>query len=662
MLLLPAAAVRRLRAHTSGNPLHARALLEQVSAEALADLDAPLPAPRSFALLVLGQVASCDDHTRRLVEAASVLGVSCALHEAAEMAELAESLLPLERAVQAGLLGEQRCAVGLVIRFPHPLIQAAVYDNLGPATRARLHLRAAELFDDDYRRLHHRFRAADRPDPQLAAELAAYGRDQAAAGYWAGAAIHLNRGARLTTVEEERARWTGEAVLAALYAGQTGEASTLAQALSSATDEALRAFCVGVVALIAGRGVEASQHLEHAWQRCDPVTDPALAGWIATQLASLSVIQGHGRDAVMWAKRAVQMPVRRAHGDLLDFLLFTGLANAGEIGQALALGAGLPELPEAGIAGLDPLLGRGAVRMWSDDLHGALHDLTSVVAASTRLSMPFRVTATSLLGATEYRMGRWEDAIVHTELAASIGDDADQIFLASCAHAEAAFVPAARGEWESAAAHVRAAHQAMGPYPSVAAHTYTAAASAELATARADPQGVVSALKPLLDLEGRDGVFEPGIILPWQALPTRSSTSASLNRRNRCSTGARFSPPTADATPNWPPRREPVGTSTPPAANPIAPTPHTGPAWNTPHRSTCPSPMPGCVFPMGPSCADRVNAAPRYSSSTPRGRPLPGSVPGPTLNAAIKNSRPAAVHRPRFVTCQVTGSRRKNTP
>src|SRR5690242_2922852 len=99
--------------------------------------------------------------------------------------------------------------------------------------------------------------------------------------------------------------------------------------------------------------------------------------------------------------------VRRAHGDLLDFLLFTGLADAGDIDQALALGTGLPEVSEAGIVGLDPLLGRGAVRMWSDDLHGALQDLTGVAAASTRLSMPFRVTATSLLGETVDRPGNF---------------------------------------------------------------------------------------------------------------------------------------------------------------------------------------------------------------------------------------------------------------
>jgi DNA-binding CsgD family transcriptional regulator len=446
-----------------------------------------------------------------------VLGMSAVLHEVAELAGLDEPLLPLEQAAQAGLLREQRRSGGLIVRFPHPLVHAAVYDNLGPATRARLHLQAAHLPGNDYRRLHHQFRAADRPDPQLAAELAAYGRKQAAAGLWSGAAVHLNRAARLTTVERERARWTGEAVLAELYAGQAGEASTLAQGLSGATDEALRAFCLGVVALTAGRIVEASRHLEHAWQRCDPVTDPALAGWIATQLASLSIMQGRGRNAVTWAEQALKMPVRRAHGDLLDFLLFTGLADAGDIDQALALGAGLSEVPEAGLAGLDPLLGRGAVRMWSDDLYGALQDLTSVAAASTRLSMPFRVTATSLLGETEYRMGRWDDAVVHTQLSASVCDDAAQIWLASCAHAEAAFVPAARGEWERAAAHVRAAHQALGPYPSVAACTYTAAASAELATARADPEGVVSALNPLLDLEGRDGVFEPAI-MPWQPL------------------------------------------------------------------------------------------------------------------------------------------------
>ncbi|MEV1000320.1 hypothetical protein [Nonomuraea sp. NPDC050202] len=49
----------RLVAHTEGVPLHLRALLEEVPAAAQDDLGQPLPAPRSYGLLVLGKVARC---------------------------------------------------------------------------------------------------------------------------------------------------------------------------------------------------------------------------------------------------------------------------------------------------------------------------------------------------------------------------------------------------------------------------------------------------------------------------------------------------------------------------------------------------------------------------------------------------------------------------
>ena len=57
-LHLPAHALRRLWSHTEGNPLHARALLAELPAQAWLDGGA-LPAPRSFAALVGRRLARC---------------------------------------------------------------------------------------------------------------------------------------------------------------------------------------------------------------------------------------------------------------------------------------------------------------------------------------------------------------------------------------------------------------------------------------------------------------------------------------------------------------------------------------------------------------------------------------------------------------------------
>ena len=70
----PAQAARRLRSGTQGNPLHARALLEEFPPQEWGGDQQPLPSPRSFRLVVASRYAACTADTRNLVDGASVLG------------------------------------------------------------------------------------------------------------------------------------------------------------------------------------------------------------------------------------------------------------------------------------------------------------------------------------------------------------------------------------------------------------------------------------------------------------------------------------------------------------------------------------------------------------------------------------------------------------
>src|SRR5207302_340529 len=85
---LSAAAASGLRQHTEGSPLHARALLAELPADAWTRPDLALPAPRSFSRLILLRRARCLDETRRLVDAASILGMHCSLAVAAHLADV----------------------------------------------------------------------------------------------------------------------------------------------------------------------------------------------------------------------------------------------------------------------------------------------------------------------------------------------------------------------------------------------------------------------------------------------------------------------------------------------------------------------------------------------------------------------------------------------
>ena len=106
--VLPLRAAERLHEHTGGNPLHARALLEEFPAGVLNHGTRPLPAPRSFGTLVQAQLAGCPPDAERLVTAAAVLGTSCPLALAARLAEIPDPLKALEQAAAAQLLAVRR--------------------------------------------------------------------------------------------------------------------------------------------------------------------------------------------------------------------------------------------------------------------------------------------------------------------------------------------------------------------------------------------------------------------------------------------------------------------------------------------------------------------------------------------------------------------------
>ena len=157
-------AARRLQAHTHGNPLYARALLAELPADRWRTWEPVLPAPRAFATQVVRRLEACAPPARRLVEAASVLGQEHSAFDGLDPGRGGEPADALEEAGIAGLLNARDEPGIRDVMFPHPLVQAAVYDQLGPARRVELHLAAAGLVQDEGSALRHRVAAATPPD------------------------------------------------------------------------------------------------------------------------------------------------------------------------------------------------------------------------------------------------------------------------------------------------------------------------------------------------------------------------------------------------------------------------------------------------------------------------------------------------------------------
>ncbi|MGP4042800.1 ATP-binding protein [Streptomyces sp. 2A115] len=521
---LTARAAARLHAHTAGNPLHVKALLEQEGAGLLDALEEPAvapPAPKSFAALVLARLATCSPAADALVCAAAVLGSHCAPADAWEVADAdlldeerrsSDMLTALEEAVHAGLLTDT--PGDPVVRFPHPLVHAAVYHQLGPSRRAALHLRAARTVRDEAHQLRHRALAATGPDPELAAELAALGRAFADDGAWANAAGQLTAAARLSADTAAYEQYTLEAVECALLAGDIPDMGEVAQRIARFTPGGWRSYLLGRLGFFDMERAEAL--LADAWHRCDPEAEPLLGARIAGQFAALHGSMAHGREMAEWADLALRLAPDDTATDLIRYLRLTGLAMTGRATTALAALGPLPDPAVASPAELEELLGRGSLREKTGDLTGAIRDLRGVFGACHRRAASFRVVAASTLASAEYHAGHWDDANVHTGLALSLAADTDQPHIALYCRMLAALVHSARGEFAKAQAHARVARE-YGQWGHVNPLLWASLAEAHLGRAQGRPEDVIVALEPLLGL-GRGGDFEQLGIVAWADL------------------------------------------------------------------------------------------------------------------------------------------------
>ncbi|WP_322780022.1 helix-turn-helix transcriptional regulator [Frankia sp. Cas4] len=484
-------AAERIFQLTDGNPLHARALLEELSSDALDNDAEPLPAPRSFTLVVLGRLAQCAPEGRSLTMAAAVLGRSCQLVDAARLAEIRAPLPALEQAVASSLLIEETTRLEHRIAFAHPLVRSAIYHDLGPAHRSALHLRAAQLAHDDRARLRHRITATIVPDPDLAAEITVAAERLAVEARWAAAGDLMLDAARLTPDRPTQERLFVDAVDFLLYAGELARAGRQTDHAGVIEDPARRNYLAGRLALVQGAYKESTAYLRAAWTAVDPAADPAFARTIAEQTALTLSFQGLNREAAIWGSRAMGMagtPAVRPW-QLIDIQI-SALIGSGQFDTARELAASVPE-PYA--RQRDGLFGRGYVLLASDRLEAAREAFTVTATAYRQHgSVGYALGALAFLSDTEYRLGAWDDAVLHAELAASIAGDAEQHWMLPLCHAVAAAPLAGRG-LAAAAEHLKILDNPGWP-PDHATQGLAAATRAKLAHAAGDAEGVLAAL------------------------------------------------------------------------------------------------------------------------------------------------------------------------
>ena len=491
----------RLVAHTEGNALYCRALLDEIGVDGLSTEAVGLPAPRELSAVILARAAGLSASTQAFLAAASVLGQHAPAPTIAAVADLPAAGPEVDAVVAAGLMSEG-AALG-ELAFDHPLYRAAVYADLSPTRRRGLHARAAQHVVG-HAGLVHRVAATLGPDEALATELQASALVSRAGGDIGAAAWALEQAASLSASAEDRERRLLDAAATHLAAADTAAAS---RALASCqTNSARRDALTGLLGGFAcSPNTEA--RLLAAWEGHDPGTEREIGARAATSMTNWMFISGRADLALEWVDRAgcateAGAPLRAVARAAQAY----GLAAAGRSREGLAVLNFLPGPgSEVQMYELDVLIMRGMLKLYSDDLPGAIADL-GVAAARLRTGLPSTYPGPCLshLSDAYFRRGDWDAAVTYAQLATSWAQDADRPLDLARAHARAAQVLAWRGQWPAAGAPVAAARAAAEHAPVLLAVASAAIAGASLATARGDLGGVLSAIEPVR-AAGRSG-------------------------------------------------------------------------------------------------------------------------------------------------------------
>jgi DNA-binding CsgD family transcriptional regulator len=147
--------------------------------------------------------------------------------------------------------------------------------------------------------------------------------------------------------------------------------------------------------------------------------------------------------------------------------------------------------------------------------HDVADGSATFAATSQTRSLQFPLLAFIRSAHAGFAVGGWDQAAADADRAVSLLEETGHEWLRPLARCAAVLVPAARGEWTTAEEHARAAVARPGDDELMV--VAAALAQAHLAAARGDHGAVIRALEPLLLINPRAGIDEPGF-WRWQDL------------------------------------------------------------------------------------------------------------------------------------------------
>jgi DNA-binding CsgD family transcriptional regulator len=422
---------------TGGNPFLIGELLEEAATRGLeptaaAAADVGAIVPRGVANAVLLRVARMVPAAATLARALSVLGDGAQVGDAGRLAGLVGA--ELEPAM-AALVSAEVVESGGPVRFTHPILRSAIYGELSPAERERLHHAAATILRErgapPGQVAAHVMHTEPAADPAAVALLRDAARDALALGDAAGAAALLSRALDEPPADEERTAVLLELGQARARAGAPEAIAPLSEVVERAEDAAaIAAAAIELSGMLffAGRPGEGAAILRRgherlpAGERAREQLEVALLG-----LSSTSASARREADPMLAALRDPGGPARDALGATTlatlamdEVLYLRSAATAADLAQR-AIAAGLPLEPHRGENWANLALGALAV---ADGLDAALRGTDEILAqARARGAALTVVTMSSLRALIAVRRGDLAAAQADAQAAIELAPD-----------------------------------------------------------------------------------------------------------------------------------------------------------------------------------------------------------------------------------------------
>jgi DNA-binding NarL/FixJ family response regulator len=458
-------ALEQLVSATGGNPLALIELVRVLTASQLsgrAPLPDPLPARALAERLFADQIAMLDEEAQRTLVLAAAAGDGTVGPVLAAAAAAGLTAAAFERVEAVGLFS----LVDGRLVFCHPLARSAAYAAAQPGERRAAHRALAPRSSND-RRAWHLAAAAFGEDEEAAAALEQAAERAKRRSGFAAAALALERAARLSPDEADRARRLLAAADAAHLAGQRERAlNNLDEANEHlADDPEIHAASLRLRARIehaAGRARDAWRHFHRAAELLED-TDPQQAANALAGAALAALIAGDYDDAVRMAAKAyashgednadVAPPTSRL---ILGYALwrsgstaegFAMLVTAAERAEQAA-----PDEPEDAIVAAFMLVLVVEYRLAASILERIIREARTTGALGV---LPFALSISAYL---DIRRGRWASGYASANESAELASETGGGLWRCIALSALATVEAGQGRAQACREHAREAH------------------------------------------------------------------------------------------------------------------------------------------------------------------------------------------------------------